>query len=84
MSEDRKSYAGYAQCGCLVAAMVAGIDTEKQEQRELLKWVKQGLRIEVVTSADVRADPTFLNCQHEARYEDPDAEVEKLVKAGRS
>lgn len=84
MSEN--AYVGFKGCGCAVAAMSAGVDSERAEKAELKRWVRQGYRIEVMDPATARAQQGFLGCIHKtAGYTPTQAdEIDDIVAGARS
>ena len=53
--EQHSCFVGIAECGHIQAASVDTPERRKENAREVAKWIRSGLRIEKMTSAEVRA-----------------------------
>lgn len=84
--EHSKAYVGFKSCGCAVAAMVAGIESERSERSELRRWTKQGYRIAVMSPDEARQQQGFLGCIHKVEGHVPtmDDQLDLLLDEARS
>ena len=80
MADSDKTYIGIAACGCVTFAMVAGVESERSERKQLRDVIKSGRRIEVTTAGDARERMVW-DCAHSTHVDDPDAEVTRLMEA---
>jgi hypothetical protein len=67
----RPAAVGFERCGCPTFALVLGHGTPKSDERDIAKALKDGLRVEIMESEDVRNLPNFLNCTHGPDPDDP-------------
>lgn len=79
------AYVAFRDCGCAVAAAVAGVESERSERALLKKWVRRGLRIRVMRADTARKQQGFLNCIHADPKHRPtsDLELDTLVAKAR-
>lgn len=77
-SDSDKTYIGISACGCVTFAMVAGVEQERSERKQLRDVIKSGRRIEVTTAGEARKRLTF-DCPHSNHVDDVNAEVERLM-----
>lgn len=84
--DSSKAYVGFKSCGCAVAAMIAGIESERSERAELRRWTKQGYHIQVMHPDEARQQPGFLGCVHKVNGYVPtmDDQLTDLMTQARS
>lgn len=66
------AYAGVLPCGCIVAVTTDKPKYQRENAREVAKWMRQGMAIDRRTIGDIKADPAFLrNCGGEHHKRQP-------------
>lgn len=66
--EERAATACYAArkaCGCIVAVAVDEPEYARRNAKEVARWIRQGLTVDRVTVAVVRASFVGWDCPHE-------------------
>lgn len=82
MSDSGKAYIGISPCGCVTAALVAGVLPAASEKADLKRWMRSGRKVEITTCGEARERLVF-DCPHESgprTRQEIEAEATRLFK----
>ncbi len=61
---EQQVYLGFKACGCCIAFMTPGVESERSERAELKRWVGRGYRIELIPKSAMYDQQNFMDCPH--------------------